>query len=175
MQKLLKDTLIICAMRDEFYSGKYGSIIYYSGIGKVNATIMTSALIHLFNPKTIINLGTVGSSKEDLRNGIECGSFYERDLLLSGDTEVESIVTKKGLYSCGTGDCFVKDPVDYDVVDMEAFAIAKVCKMNHVNFLCYKYITDYLNKEGYNDWKSNISNGQTYFISKINDYFKNSV
>ena len=175
MQKLLKDTLIICAMREEFYSGKYGSIIYYSGVGKVNATIMTSVLIHSFNPKTIINLGTVGSCREDLSNGIECGSFYERDLLLSGDTEVENIVTKDGLYSCGTGDCFVKDPVDYDVIDMEAFAIAKVCKMNHVNFMCYKYITDSLNEEGYNDWENNINDGQSYFISKINDYFQNPV
>ena len=80
-----------------------------------------------------------------------------------------------GLLSLHDALPILKDPVDYDVVDMEAFAIAKVCKMNHVNFLCYKYITDYLNKEGYNDWKSNISKGQTYFISKINDYFQNSV
>jgi len=176
MQKLLKDTLIICAMREEFSSGKYAPILFYSGIGKVNAAITATTLIHSLKPKTIINIGTVGCSREDLAGGIECGVFYQRDLVLSGSIQVESVVTKNGLASCGTGDSFMKDPIsDYDVVDMESFAIAKVCKMNQVNFLCYKYITDHLNKQGYNDWKSNISNGQTYFISKINDYFQNSV
>ena len=45
---------------------------------------------------------------------------------------------------CGTGDTFAtaRSKIDCDIVDMEAYAIAKFVKKYEVEFLCYKYISD---------------------------------
>ena len=44
--------------------------------------------------------------------------------------------------TCGTGDKFVtRAPrLKTDIVDMEAFAIAKVCKLKNIDFRCFKFI-----------------------------------
>jgi len=56
--------------------------------------------------------------------------------------------------SCGTGDSFVTfdDGIETDVVDMEAYAIAKVCYLKGIDFVSFKYITDEGDAE---DWKKN--------------------
>lgn len=50
----------------------------------------------------------------------------------------------RDVISCGTGDSLVTNPnyQDYDVVDMEAFAIAKYCKITNLPFFCFKVISD---------------------------------
>ena len=40
-----------------------------------------------------------------------------------------------------------------DVVDMEAYAIAKVCKLENIQFKCFKYISDKADGNAENDWK----------------------
>jgi adenosylhomocysteine nucleosidase len=64
----------------------------------------------------------------------------------------------------GTGDQFVHELelwlADIDVVDMEAYAIASVCKKMNVHFTCYKYITDYVGTPHQADtWQKNVANG----------------
>ena len=43
-----------------------------------------------------------------------------------------------------------------DVVDMEAYAIAKVCKLENIEFRCFKYISDNADKNAGIDWKKNL-------------------
>ena len=45
---------------------------------------------------------------------------------------------------CSTADSFAtnRHEVDGDVVDMEAFALARVCLAENARFACVKYITD---------------------------------
>jgi adenosylhomocysteine nucleosidase len=45
---------------------------------------------------------------------------------------------------CGSGDCFVQGDLTHrcDIVDMEAYAWAKICLLESVPFACVKYITD---------------------------------
>lgn len=45
---------------------------------------------------------------------------------------------------CGTGDNFVTEggSPDWNVVDMEAYVFAKVCRFEKVPFACLKFITD---------------------------------
>ncbi len=49
-----------------------------------------------------------------------------------------------GRYSCGTGDSFVTQTPKFktDLVDMEAYATAKICYIKNVRFKCFKYISD---------------------------------
>ena len=75
-----------------------------------------------------------------------------------------------------TGDNFVNKRLNFcDLVDMESYAIAKVCKQTRTEFKCYKYITDYVNSSSMSDWKKNISKGYELFLEELDDYIKNSI
>lgn len=59
---------------------------------------------------------------------------------------------------CGTGDRFEVGPpkVDCDLVDMEAYAIAKVCRKLGVGLTALKYITDGSDDQAHKDWFENL-------------------
>jgi len=86
------------------------------------------------------------------------------------DTIKEIIISENG-YSCGTGDNFVnkKIKMDVDVVDMEAYAIAKVCKLEKIEFKCFKYISDNADKNSNIDWNKNLVLGAQNFSKFYND------
>ena len=71
-------------------------------------------------------------------------------------------------YTCSTGDNFVTDPNTLEdpahVVDMEAYAIAKACFNQHVDFRCFKYISDKADEGADLDWLANIADGEEHFI-----------
>ena len=71
--------------------------------------------------------------------------------------------------SCGSGDNFVDQQIEMetDLVDMEAYAIAKVCKLASVEFYCFKYISDTANENASDDWGTNVKKGAEIFSSKI--------
>ena len=75
--------------------------------------------------------------------------------------------------SCGTGDSFVTNTPELitDLVDMEAYAIAKICKMNDVDFRCFKYISDQADDNASQDWKENVAWGRGLFIEKIKEIY----
>ena len=144
--------------------------IEYTGVGKVNATFMTSELINQFSPKTIINYGTAGSLRNDLSGLVEVSHFFQRDMDVSalgleiGETpfdEISEISFGREGFSCGSGDSFVTElpQLDTDLVDMEAYAIAKVC--------LYKYISDNADVNASANWNENISHGKDLFQTKI--------
>ena len=68
-------------------------------------------------------------------------------------------------YICASGDSFVQSSVeiDCDIVDMEAYSFAKVCKLHNIRFKCFKYISDYANENSNNDWIDNCSKGAKLF------------
>ena len=80
---------------------------------------------------------------------------------------------------CGTGDNFVDGvPMESyifggewkcDVVDMEAYALAKVCYHYKVPFISFKYITDNANETSPKDWKDNLADGISEFKERILD------
>ena len=118
----------------------------------------------------------------DLKGIVECTKFYQRDMDVRGlDFElgetpfdkIKEIITSKDGYSCGTGDSFVNKKIDMevDVVDMEAYAIAKVCKLENIEFKCFKYISDNADENADNDWNKNLAKGASAFASLINTQF----
>jgi len=59
------------------------------------------------------------------------------------------------------------DLTDGDVVDMEAYALAKVCYVFKKNFISFKYISDGANNNAIKDWSKNIHQGEELFKSTI--------
>ena len=174
-------TLILVAIEDELRRGDLpGHQIEYIGVGKVNAVINTLNAIQKHNPKKIINFGTAGSLNANVRGLVEVSTFFQRDMDASplgfkvGQTPFEDsleITFGRDGVTCGTGDKFVtRTPaLKTDIVDMEAFAIAKVCKLKNISFRCFKFISDNANDEAKDDWVDNVSLGAKLFIERMND------
>ena len=85
------------------------------------------------------------------------------------EEDIEITFGREGV-TCGTGDKFVTSTpkLKTDIVDMESFAIAKVCKLKNIDFRCFKYISDNADNEAKDDWVDNVSLGAELFIEKIN-------
>ena len=83
----------------------------------------------------------------------------------------EIIISDEG-YSCGSGDSFVnkKIEMEVDLVDMEAYALAKVCKLEGVEFKCFKYISDNANDDASSDWLENCKKGAKLFQINAKDF-----
>ena len=71
--------------------------------------------------------------------------------------------------TCGTGDNFAEDKSQYygEVVDMEAYALAKVCHHFDTQFISFKYITDGADEQAHEDWENNLANGIVEFKNQI--------
>ena len=152
----------------------------HTGVGKINATYNSLKLISTHKPRLVINYGTAGAINNSLKGIIECTKFYQRDMdarglnFELGETpfdKIKEIITSESGYSCGSGDSFVNKKIDMnvDVVDMEAYAIAKVCKLENIEFKCFKYISDNANKNADNDWKRNLKIASNAFSNFIDN------
>ncbi|MBL6799330.1 MAG: 5'-methylthioadenosine/S-adenosylhomocysteine nucleosidase [Candidatus Pelagibacter bacterium] len=173
------DKLFVAAIKEETVGLDYFKHI---GVGKINATYNTLKLIQIYKPKIIVNYGTAGAINTKLKGIVECTKFYQRDMDVRGldfklgetpfDKVKEIIISDSG-YSCGTGDSFVNQKIEMevDVVDMEAYAIAKVCMLENIEFKCFKYISDNADENANNDWNTNLALGTEAFAKMINKKF----
>ena len=182
--------LIVSALSKEIPNRWEGGLenhaILYTGVGKVNATYNLTKV--LMNDRDeydlVINYGTAGSK---VYNGIvDCTTFIQRDMDATplgfdkGETPFEpepSMVDFSHIknpigknLTCYTGDSFATDLTPYDdVVDMEAYALAKTCRNFEIDFVSYKYISDDGDAE---DWEKNCSKGFEEF-KKVLEYYDN--
>ncbi len=184
----MKKILIVIAMREEAQGvfEKEGIEVLFTGLGKVNAAYaLTKKLAELSavgkTPDLVINFGTAGSPTFKTHSLIECTSIVQRDMdvtalgLKPGVTPFDGFPSELMLQrtfdwleegSCGTGDNFEtgKPKVDCSVVDMEAYALAKVCAFEGLVFSCVKYITDGSDHLAANDWQANLPRAASAFI-----------
>ncbi|QAU33722.1 5'-nucleosidase [Janthinobacterium sp. 17J80-10] len=183
------DVLIVAALRDETknHFEDLGIPVLYTGIGKVNAAYcLTLELARLKAqgrlPRAVLNFGTAGSPVFTTHELVECTRFVQRDMDLSPlgfargvtpfeDTPIVLEVPKRlhGLATgiCGTGDSFetAAAKVQCNVVDMEAYALAKVCYLEGLPFLSVKYISDGSDHNAHNDWNENLHRAASGFIA----------
>lgn len=150
--------------------------IIYTGLGKVNAAYSLTKYISNNNPDLIINLGSAGSGVFKKGSVINCTQFIQRDMDVRPlgfkkwatpfDDEDKPKLTygikishlEEGI--CGTGDSFdvAHNESSYNVVDMEAYALAKICQKENIPFICLKYITDGADEKAANDWNESLEN-----------------
>ena len=82
---------------------------------------------------------------------------------------------------CATGDKFVntldQNLIDNEktynekisVIDMEAYALAKISYLYKIPFISFKYITDKLNSKGVEDWEKHVNLGSEKFTNLLKD------
>ena len=167
--------LFVAALKEETPGLDY---FHYIGAGKINATYNLIKLIYKFKPSEVINFGTAGAIKKGLSGVVECTKFYQRDMdvrglldLNLGETPfdpINEIINSNDGFSCGSGDSFVtgKIEMNVDLVDMEAYALAKVCKLEGINFRCFKFISDSADDNASKDWIENCKKGAKLFQIK---------
>ena len=190
-KELEKKILIVCALEIETQEKLKDYDVLYTGVGKVNATF---ALTRKFGKlgsyipySLVVNYGTAGSRKIKKGKLVDCTKFIQRDMdvtglgFMRGETPFEddppiTIETPKDVFNpigrratCGSGDNFVEDKTNYygEVVDMEAYALAKVCYQYDVSFISFKYITDGADEQAHEDWESNLADGIEVFMDKV--------
>ena len=173
--------IILVAVEEELGSKDLPNLqIHYTGVGKINAAIKTLEIIKDYSPTQIINYGTAGGLNKKLKGLVEVTKFFQRDMDASplgfklGQTpfdDIQEIEFGTDGYSCGTGDSFVTSTpkLKTDLVDMEAYAIAKICYLKDVKFRCFKYISDNANAGANDDWIKNVSFGKKLFIERMKD------
>lgn len=163
-----------------------GVQVLYTGIGKVNAAYrLTRALAehraaHQALPR-VVNFGTVGSPKLSAGSVVSCRRFVQRDMDVSGlgfpvgTTPFEDVPTALEFAAlfpelpeavCGTGDRFEtgKPLVDCDVIDMEGYALAKVCYLEGAELGAVKFVTDGADGNAGVDWHDNLPRAAQAFI-----------
>ena len=170
--------LFVAALKEETVGLNY---FCHIGVGKINATYNLTKLIHEHEPSEVINYGTAGAINKGLSGIVECTKFYQRDMdarsllnLKLGETpfdHINEIINSEEGFSCGSGDSFVNKQIemDLDLVDMEAYALAKVCKLENINFKCFKYISDNADENATSDWIENCKKGAKLFKIKMNN------
>src|SRR5271169_2308869 len=161
--------------------------VLYCGVGKVNAAIaLTRELrryVHASQPAPLVlNFGSAGSRVHPTGSLLECHEFVQRDMDVSGlgfalgvtpfDAVPPRLMFERRFPQltaavCGSGDSFVTgvSPADWAVLDMEAYALAKVCWIEKARFACIKYVTDGADHAAALHWQSNVHKAAEEFLS----------
>jgi len=172
--------IIVTALKDEAEGLEKYAPVVHTGIGKINACIKLYEAILKYQPELVLNYGTAGGIA-DLVGLHKVAHFVQVDMDVRGldfprgitPLMNEKLPDKKGIV-LGTGDSFITNAdkqleglgIDVDMVDMEAYALKKVCEHHNVSFDSYKYISDNANAEAGSDWKSAVKRG-THLFEKI--------
>lgn len=163
-----------------------GVSVLYCGVGKVNAAIaLTRELrryVHEGQPlPLVLNFGSAGSRVHDTGSLLACHEFVQRDMDVRGlgfplgvtpfDAAPNRLIFPPRFPQltaavCGSGDSFATaaGEVDCAVVDMEAYALAKVCWLESAPFACVKYVTDGADHAAGLHWQSNVHKAAEEFL-----------
>jgi adenosylhomocysteine nucleosidase len=158
-----------------------GTEVVYCGVGKVNAALHAAQAILERRPGLVINFGTAGKI-DPLHDGLlEVAAVVQRDMmamplaprgvtpLMPQDREPPRLESGYPGVVCGTGDSFVTASDAWlleqqvDLVDMELFAIARVCRHFGVPWRAFKFITDGADDDAAMDWEAKVHLGAELF------------
>lgn len=155
--------------------------IIYTGVGKINAAYHATKTAMAADCTHIINYGTAGTLRAALAghllrvNCLRQRDIDGRPLAARGETPFETDHLAADIRLAGdgvslsTGDDFVRQPpaISSDLVDMEAYAIAKVCAREGVAFDCFKYVTDLADENATTAWRDNVAAGASAFRAQL--------
>jgi adenosylhomocysteine nucleosidase len=184
----LPSTLVVMALPVES-SGVLeaaGVPVLYCGVGKVNAAIALTQELARYAQQDqemplVVNFGSAGSRCHPSGTLVSCHAFVQRDMDVSGlgfplgvtpYDEAPSMLIFDPVFAhlpaalCGSGDSFAmaEIAVDCEVLDMEAYALAKVCWHEEARFGCVKYVTDGADTSAAEDWQRNVHRAAEQFL-----------
>jgi adenosylhomocysteine nucleosidase len=188
LQPASETLLVVMALEVESHGlfAARGVSVLYTGLGKVNAAyrlaraLTERRLAHGTLPR-VVNFGTAGSPTLLAGSLVACHRFVQRDMDVSGlgfaigttpFEDVPAMLEFPRLFPelpdgvCGTGDRFEtgKPVVDCDVIDMEAYALAKVCRLEGAVFGAVKFVTDGADGNAGVDWQANLPRAAQAFV-----------
>ncbi len=146
-----------------------------TGIGKVKSAFYLTEAINRSQPDLVINVGTAGTVRHQVGDIFVCRHFMDRDMqkLAAFDMECEidssELLAQKGYCLhwqgegvCNTGDTFLTELSDVkgDVVDMEAYAQALVCRAKNTPFIAVKYVTDIIGQNSVKHWEDKLADAR---------------
>lgn len=175
----LPGTLVVIALRTEsagiFEAAKVP--VLYCGVGKVNAAISLTRELARYAQRNlpmprVLNFGSAGSRSFATGTLVECCEFVQRDMDVRGlgfelgvtpfddapaCLRFEPLFRDLPMAVCGSGDSFATQAIGMQcaVVDMEAYALAKVSWQEKARFACAKYVTDGADHTAADDWQRN--------------------
>ena len=189
MTDSLPRTLVVMALAAES-DGVFeaaGVPVLFCGVGKVNAAIaLTRELSRYAQARQpwplVVNFGTAGSRVHAAGSMVACHEFIQRDMDVRGlgfalgvtpfdarpsTLQFAPVFTHLVPAVCGSGDSFatVQTEVECGVVDMEAYALAKACRLTGAAFACAKYVTDGADHGAADDWQNNVHKAAAEFLS----------
>lgn len=163
-----------------------GVPVLFTGVGKVNAAHALTRRLTEYRLAGaplphVINFGTAGSQRHPTGALIECAGFTQRDMdvtglgVAHGTTPFEDVPARLDVTPafadlpagvCGSGDSFVVNASahDCDVLDMESYALAKVCYFERCTFNAVKYVTDGADHAAASDWQQNLQRAAEHFV-----------
>jgi adenosylhomocysteine nucleosidase len=184
----VENVLFSFALESEAADVFEGNNILFTGIGKVNAAYALTKAIQHKRPALIVNLGSAGSNHFKKGDVVCCTKFIQRDMDVRGlgfaqyETPWSGIppLLEYGLKmdglpegTCGSGDSFEMGHAVtiYNVVDMEAYALALIAMKENIPFLCLKYISDGADDNAAEDWqvqvhKAAVAYGEVLHLTK---------
>ena len=174
-----ENTLIVVALEDELPTHLVAEWnVLYTGVGKVNAAIAATEEVLETRPIHLINYGTAGALNRSITGLNRVNHIVQRDMDVRPlgfelghtpfDTTGHIDLGGPGV-SLGTGDHFVTTPPELvtDIVDMEAYALAKVARLFSIHFQCWKYISDNANDDAADHWAENVAKGARAFVDEV--------
>ncbi|MFP9100004.1 nucleosidase [Flavobacterium sp. RHBU_24] len=185
IKQLLNDNpLYVFALESEAANEFADEKPLFVGVGKLNAMYHLMKRIQHEKPGIIVNLGSAGSLEHNRGSIVCCTGFVQRDMdvtPLGFDKYHTPFATHEpvllnGLKAegfplgiCGTGDSFVvnHDTADYNVIDMEAYAMAWLALHENIPFLSLKYISDGADGAAAEDWPATIKHAAAALKSAV--------
>lgn len=182
--------LIVFALKEEDSIPNYkGWTKIYTGVGKINATTSLLNAINKYKPKIVVNLGTAGGLNVTKNTLVSCSRFTQIDMncqtlgfkKYQTPNEKEITITTSEYYSnqyrsfhIGSSDSFIVTKQPYkqdgiDLVDMESYALAKICRDLKLEFRCFKYVTDECDTDSPGDWQENLTKCKIHFEKIMED------
>lgn len=178
----MKKILIIHAVKEEYIPLSLSNCnvkFLHTGVGKTNSTFKLTRTIIEEKPDFVLNIGTAGTISHNIGDIFIATQFIDRDyesIKLPGITyELDGlrligknkslkdwILAYSKLAICSTGDTFITElsSMKGDIVDMEAYAQAFVCKELAVPFVSIKYITDIIGQNSVEHWENKLTDAR---------------
>ncbi|HTV97316.1 MAG TPA: hypothetical protein VME42_15010 [Steroidobacteraceae bacterium] len=160
--------------------------VLYCGVGKVNAAIALTRELRRYVHASqalplVLNFGSAGSRVHLTGALVGCHEFLQRDMDVTGlgfalgVTPYDAVPARLSFEPrfphlpaalCGSGDSFAMSAcaMHSEVLDMEAYALAKVCRIEGAPFGCAKYVTDGADHAAADHWRNNVHRAAEAFL-----------
>lgn len=176
--------LVTYAVREEFTEVKFPGLMgneevqvgyLRTGVGKAKSAFYLAEAVRSAQPDLVINAGTAGTLRHRVGDIVVCRRFLDRDMQrlaaygVEHEIDAAPLLKERGYCThwpgegtCNTGDTFLTELSDVagDVVDMEAFAQALVCRAKEIPFIAVKYVKDIIGQNSVKHWEDKLADAR---------------